>query len=100
MSIFQYDSYKQFVTEKAKRGDYQKMAMALRVHATLISQVFRGVRELTPEQASELASYLNLNDAESDYFLCLVELSRAGNQPFRRIVEKRIERLKKTPPIF
>ena len=67
MGIFEYNDYKLFVRNRiremarAGRGQYQKMALHLRVHPTLVSQIFRGVRDLTPEQASEVAVFLELN---------------------------------------
>ncbi len=95
MGIFEYNDYKLFVRNRiremarAGRGQYQKMALHLRVHPTLVSQIFRGVRDLTPEQASEVAVFLELSEPESQYFLTLVQISRAGNQRLRELLERR-----------
>src|SRR5688572_27241684 len=98
-SIFEFGDYKQFVRESVLamphrgRGQYRRMAKHMRVHTTLLSHVFRGSKELTPEQACSLGSFLELKELESDYLLALVERNRAGNAELRVAIERRLERL-------
>ena len=100
MIIFEFDDYKNFVNTRIialprkGRGEYQKIAEYLRVHATLISQIFKGPRELTLEQACELSTYLSLNALETDYFITLVEFRRAGSLKLKEILERRILSIK------
>lgn len=99
-SVFEFDDYKEFVRESVLamphrgRGQYRRMAKHMRVHTTLLSHVFRGSKELTPEQACSLASFLELKDLESDCLLALVERNRAGSLELRAAVERRLETLR------
>jgi uncharacterized protein (TIGR02147 family) len=96
IAVFDYDDYKKFVREFVRelphggRGQYRRMAAQMRVHTTLISHVFRGNKELTPEQACALASFLGLRDLETDYLLALVERSRAGSQELTTAIDRRL----------
>ncbi len=98
--ITSFDDYKAFVNDwiaalgKGKsRGQLRRMAEHLRVHPSLLTLVFRGDRDLTLEQAADLTTYLGLGVAESEYFLVLVERSRAGKDRLRQILESRRQRL-------
>jgi plasmid maintenance system antidote protein VapI len=100
MDLFEQDDYKAFVRNRLRampfegRGQYRRMAEFLRVHPTLISQIFRRERELTPEQASDLAVFLGLDPEQSEYFLTLVELSRAGSLRLKGLLQRRRDRLR------
>src|SRR5262245_26815112 len=100
VSIFDFDDYKPFVREfvleqpHRGRGQYRRMAKAMRVHTTLLSHIFRGSKELTPEQACALGSFLGLAELDSDYLLALVEKNRAGTAVLRRAIERRLAAIK------
>lgn len=97
MSPFDYDSYKEYVNTriagmpKNGRGEFRKIAEHLGVHSTLISHIFRGDTELTLEQAVSLAKYWGLNDFECEYFLNLVQRSRAGTPALRTVIDRRLD---------
>ena len=70
--IFGVDDYRIYVRAWVKaqgRGEYRKISQALRMHTTLVSQVFAGKKCLTEEQASLLCQHMGLNPLESDCFL-------------------------------
>ena len=96
--LFATDNYKSFVlqcfSQIPKRGQFQAAAKHLNVHPTLISQVFRGDRDLSPEQGALMAEFLGLNEFETEYLVALIEYSRAGNPPLRRLISQRIQRLR------
>jgi uncharacterized protein (TIGR02147 family) len=100
MKIFEFDNYKEFVTARLKsmpklgRGQYRKIALALSMQPTLVSQVFNGDRNLTLEQACGLCDYLGLNELETEYFLAMLEHERAGSEKLKRVIQKRINGLK------
>ena len=100
MEIFDFDDYKKYVGARLKamptqgRGEFQRMAAHLRVHSTLMSQIFRGSKDLTLEQACALSEYLKLDSLETEYFLALVHRERAGTTQYREIVQQSIDRLK------
>jgi uncharacterized protein (TIGR02147 family) len=96
MAIYQFDSYKtylnQWVTSQSKggHGEYRRLALALKVSTTLISQVFKGDKNLSMEMAAEVCDYLNLNEEEADYFLLLVEYEKAGSTKLRGKLKRQI----------
>jgi uncharacterized protein (TIGR02147 family) len=100
MNIYRHDDYKTYVNERVRlmpeKGQFRKIARHLGVQPSLVSQVFRGDKDLTSEQASLLATYLGLADGEADYFLTLVHLARAGNDTLRKLLGKRASRLRES----
>lgn len=100
LSIYEYQSYKTFVREYIKqrehggRGTFRQMAEALKVHTTLISQIFRGTKDLSPEQAHRVAEFLKLDTNQTEYFLTLVELERTTYEPLRDRVKLRLETMR------
>lgn len=75
-------------------GEFRRIATHLRLHSTMVSQIFRGDRELTAEQAWSLCEYLGLNDLESDYFLALVDLSRAGTESLKQRIRRKLQEIR------
>lgn len=95
--IFSTTDYKAYVRRWLEerpgrgRGEYRKISEHLGVSATLISQVFSGNKDLTPEQACELVDYLGLNAQEAGYFRLLVDHARAGSAKLRARLRDEIE---------
>lgn len=100
MTIFEFEDYKKFVDARIKdypsggRGVFKLMAEAMKVPRSTLSQVFNGDRDLTFEQAIDLAGFLELSVLETEFFMALVERSRAGNARLRAFAEKKIETLR------
>lgn len=99
-SILTYKDFRKFIrhafTTRSKNGfgESTKLAQALGVNNTLVSQILKGDKCFTLEQAVSAAEHLNLNELESEYFILLVQLDRAGTKQFRNFIEKQIERLR------
>lgn len=100
VSIFQFSDYRGFLKKrfdempKKGYGQASKLATAIGVHTTLISQVLSGIKTFTLEQASLVAEFFGLNDLETEYFLLLVQLDRAGNESLKKNLKKQIDNLK------
>ncbi|MBA2404692.1 MAG: DUF4423 domain-containing protein [Bdellovibrionales bacterium] len=98
--IFDYLDYKMFISSwvssrpKKGRGEYLKMAKAMSMHTTQVSQVFKSSRELTLEQADALSDYLKLPYLEKRYFLDLVNFQRAGTQKLKSFYKKSLKDIK------
>jgi len=75
-----------------ERGIMSELAKAARVHPTMISHVFNGEAELSPEHALHLAAYLRLDEAETDRLLYMVMLARSGTDESRRFFQRKISR--------
>ncbi|MGE0174646.1 MAG: TIGR02147 family protein [Oligoflexales bacterium] len=98
-SLHQYKDYKEFVIDSIAAlpnkgyGQMRRLASHLKIHTTLVSQIFRGTKHLTLEHACHVATFLGLNELDTDLFVNLVELERAGTGQLKTIVQKRIEDL-------
>lgn len=100
IKIYNYDSYKEFVTDLVKtfpsngRGVYLKLANHLRTHTTLISQIFRGERELTMEQGHGLCDFFKLDTKEKRYFLTMLSYAKAGSFELRNYYKSEMQSIK------
>lgn len=100
MSVFNYTDYKAFVRERVHqmphrgRGQFQLMARCLDVNSTVISQIFKGLRHLNPEQGLKLADFLGLSELETKYFINLILKERAGTQDLKKYFLKEEAKLK------
>jgi len=98
--IFDYSDYKIFISNwvssrpKKGRGEYLKMAKAMQMHTTQVSQVFKSTRELTLEQADALSDYLKFTLLEKRYFLDLVNFQRAGTQKLKTFYKRNLKDIK------
>ena len=98
MSIFDFDDYRAFakarIEASGKYGQYTKLAAALEMHSTSVSQVFGGRKDLSAEQACRLAQYLSLSELETEYLLGLVERERAGSALLKKTITRRLAGLR------
>lgn len=87
--IFDFLDYKIFIQKwvenrpKKGRGEFLKMAKAMNIQSSQVSQILKGNRDLNLEQADLLSDYLQLNISEKRYFLDLISLSRAGTKKLK-----------------
>ena len=94
--IFIYKDYKKWVNDtisgmpKGGRGQYMRIVEYLGTNSAIITQIFKGDRELTPEQTVMLSHYFGLSKLEQKYFLLLVNYSRAGSHSYKKILEEEI----------
>jgi uncharacterized protein (TIGR02147 family) len=75
-------------------GLVSKMAKAADCQRSHLSRVLKGSSHLTLEQAAGLASFFVMSETESEYFLALVELERAGTPALKARFQKRIQRIR------
>lgn len=98
MAIYDFTDYKEFFNDwvakqpKKGHGEYRRVAEALRVSTTMVSQVFKGEKHLSLEMACELCEYLNLTEEETEYFLLLVDFSRAGTFKLKQKMQKQMQK--------
>lgn len=97
-TIFTYNDYKKYFNSwveqqpKSGYGEYRRVAQALNLSTTMISQVFKAEKHLSMEMAADLCDYLNLNEDETDYFLLLVEYQKAGSFKLRSKLERQLKK--------
>lgn len=100
MSVYNYKDYKRCVNEwissqpNSGYGLYSRIAEALGTSSVVISQIFKGSRDLSPEQAVGLSRFMNHSTSEADYFLLLVQRDRAGTVELRQIFTRQLQMLK------
>lgn len=101
MSIFEYDDYKKWLNERLQgmpkhgRGQLRKIAQHLNTSPTIVTQVFNGDRELTPEQALLLADYFALQKIETRFLVLLVNYARAGTHLYKKSLSEEINEIRK-----
>ena len=97
IKLHNYIDYKKFINEwiqslpKNGRGKYLEIATELSAHTTLVSQVFKGNRDLTMEQAFQMCDYLGMNKKETDYFMLLVQKEKAGSHNLQNYYSQKIK---------
>lgn len=102
MNVFDYYDYKlcvnDWVSEQASggHGQFRQLSLHLGINSVVISQVFRGDREITLEQAIGVTEFLGFNEIERDYFILLVQKARAGTVKLKSIFEKQIQESRKS----
>lgn len=99
LSIFEFSSYREYLTDwitgqgTRSYGLKGKIAEALGVSSSLISQILKGEKTFTPDQTSDLADYMVLNDIEADYLHLLVEYDRAASHKYQDKLKRKIATL-------
>jgi len=98
--VFEFKNYKEYVSAwileqpKGGHGQLKRMAEHLRSSPVVMTQIFRGDRELTPEQSLGVASFIGLSDAETEYFFLLVQRSRAGTHELTTLLDRQLAKAK------
>ncbi|MBC7457066.1 MAG: DUF4423 domain-containing protein [Bdellovibrionaceae bacterium] len=75
------------------RGAGARLAKGVGIHSTTLSQILAGTKPLSIEHASLIADYFSFTELESEYFLLLVQLDRAGNQSLVKKLKARIKKI-------
>lgn len=96
ISIFDFASYREYLQAAIGAMGAQgygvkgRIAAALAVSSSLVSQMLKGEKTLTPDQASDLCDFLGLSEIEADYFHLLVDLDRAGSHRYQQKIRRKI----------
>ncbi|MGE0174997.1 MAG: TIGR02147 family protein [Oligoflexales bacterium] len=93
MDVFAHQEYRKILKEKiaeagTPRGYQSKLASAAGCQTSYLSRVLNGTLHLTPEHAAGLCRFWNFDEKQSQYFLELVHLERAGTEELRKVVRK------------
>lgn len=100
-SIYSFKDYRDLLRtafesrSKNGFGEAKKLAEFMGVHPTFISQVLKRGKDLNSEQALTVAEYLNLNELETEYFILLVQIERAGTAKFKAHLKTKLQELSK-----
>ncbi|MBN8542353.1 MAG: DUF4423 domain-containing protein [Deltaproteobacteria bacterium] len=99
MNLFSIVDYRSLVETCAKgqgdRGTRTRLARAAACSPSWLTRVLAGTVHLTPDQALGIAVHLHLSEAETDYFLLLVDQERAATPAMKKRLQVRIDRLRR-----
>jgi uncharacterized protein (TIGR02147 family) len=99
MTVYEYKDYKRYLsdlieTQRAQRGYQTKLAEAAGCQKAFISQVLRGTVHLTFDHGIGLCRFWQFTPDETEYFIELLQLARAGTPGLREHVGRRLEALR------
>lgn len=100
MDIFETEDFREFTLNRFKampkggHGQLKKLAEYLGVHTTFVSQVFKGEKAISAEQGIGVAEFLGLSDLETQYFIKLIQLDRAGTAKLKKMIASEAQAIK------
>lgn len=97
-NVFEYNDYRHFlqilVTKKTSKTFTQvELAKAMECQAAYLSQVLKDKADLTEDHGVKLCQFLNFNEAEIEYFLTILRLTKAGTPALRAYLEAARQKL-------
>lgn len=95
--LFHYIDYKDYLTRQCDdqgRGFRKRLAEISQVQTAYVSNVLNGKAHFSWEQAEAISRWLGHSESEKEYFLYLVEFTRAGTQELKAYLEKKLSRLR------
>ncbi len=98
-SLFELQDYKAWIHQHIRRlphggrGELSRIGKYLGIHVSLVSQILRGDKDFTVEQAHTLTEYFGLNEIETQFFVLLVQINRAGTHTLKSFFLKRRDQL-------
>jgi len=99
-SIFDYSDYQTFLNAwivsqpKKGHGTRSKMAETLGKQSAFLSQVLHGTLDLSLSQAQTLGNWMKLSASELDFFLLLVQISRADTVDLKNYFKNQLARIR------
>ncbi len=101
MDIYKADDYRRVLKEKIEEfpnsghGKMSEISRYIGVHTTLVSQVIKGHKDLSVDQALLVAKFFGLSELETDYLTTLLLYNRAGNQTSKKYYNEKVKDLRK-----
>lgn len=98
-NVFSATNYRQLLGARLRdseggRGGISALAEAIPCQRSHLSRVLKGELHLTPDQALAAARALRFSEAETEYFLVLVDHERAGSKALRTRLAGKLKFLK------
>lgn len=101
MEIYESTNYREFIWARIKamprsgHGQLIKIAKHIGANPVIVSQVLKGDRDFTEEQAFRITNYFGLNGLESDYFMRMLAYERAGTHDLKQFYREAMDVLKR-----
>ncbi len=99
MNKFSYLEYRDLlqdlINEKSRqvRGVNRKLAEFLGVHTTFLTHVTKKQSHFSQDQALKVAEYFSFTNLETDFFITLISLNRAGNQTTKKYFQEKLDQI-------
>lgn len=99
MSIWDFTSYRDYLREKlgadgARTGQRKRLAEAIPVHTTFVSQVLKGRAEFSLEQSESINLFFGHTEDEGEYFILMVLKDRAGSSQLSARFERKLQAMR------
>lgn len=94
--LFEFKDYRKFIralTTTQFHYTQASLSKAMNCQAAYLSQVLKERADLTEDHGIKLCEFLELSPLESEYFLILLRIGRAGTPNLRTFLEKRRQKL-------
>lgn len=101
MRFYEVEDYREIIRHyigslsNKGRGELTRIAKKISVNTTLISQIMSGSKDFTYEQGYQVANHIGLNELEMEYFVILIQISRAGTVELKKFFGKRKSAIQK-----
>ncbi len=100
MSIFDEKDYRKYLearlgSKRSRTGLRKKLAVAIQVHTTFVSQIMASQSHLSLEQAESCNTFFQHSEEESEFFILLVLRDRAGTKKLRDRFQRSIDAILK-----
>lgn len=98
-ALYSFQDYRDYLSHwaeespKGGHGSRKRISEYLRCQSAFISQVLHKTTHLTLEHAERLNEFLEHDALESDYFLLLVQMQRAGSKKLQDYFRKKVEEI-------
>lgn len=79
---------------QGQRGYQSLLAKAADCQTSFFSQVLNGHTHLTPDQASGITEFWELDSLATEYFLTSVNLGRASKKHYQKFLQNKLEKLR------
>lgn len=92
-NIFDFRSYKDYLTEicTQERGALSRISEAADCQKSYLSSCLKGKSNITMDHAFGISVYLQMTDAEQDYFFLLLEKEKASTPKLRRHLDEKLK---------
>lgn len=99
MRVWESTDYREYLVsqlggEGSRTGLRKKLAAAIPVHTTFVSQVLKGRTDFSLEQAEAINAFLEHSEDEGEYFILLILKARAGSESLKQRFERKIEAMR------
>jgi uncharacterized protein (TIGR02147 family) len=100
--FFSYLDYKKLINDVVQElprhgyGQLNQLSQQIGVHSSLMSQVFRGDKDLSLEQGLKVADFFEMTARETEYFMLLLSYAKSSTTQLRKFYKGQIESMQQS----